>query len=538
MAGQDVSANLGGMLSQIGGTLGSMGQAGQGLMRPIMTSFRPQLDPNSVESLQRQAAFQGRIGDTEQQRLFTNQALVLEEKQKEEAEKQRKLREGQAQAKAINAYTNALASEDEAAIEAAQAEAMSVGYAQGIDITPVLSQAENRFYNKKNQAYQEGERARVNKKRAEDAAVEKATQVMAAAFNKARTEEQLNGLLQSAGPLVAEQASILYRNNVARLEADRARAEREAEAGAPIESVDINLIPSGDAIPSQTSESLKKQIEEYNKKVENANNTVAGKGFLPQTTRNSLINERAAIQMRLNTIIDRVALDKLAIENRSKFAEQEAIAAIKNDSFNQDERTAAKKMPFYESDLTELQAIRRLRNEALISLLGPERAAAHVQYREGDPKIVLAGLPKPGDKAKGPGPKDFTVEDEQPVPVQGPGFAETRGTGTVPAVSPTLISTLEAQLSGIKNQLETLGPYSSVGAVPAGSEEKYARIDQLESLRTDVERRLRLANRLAEMKPGTALPPARQAGSFRESPYLSAQRDADLRVLADMESRL
>ena len=77
MAGIDASANLGGMLSQIGGTIGSMGGAGQGLMRPITTAFRPQLDPNSVESLQRQAAFQGRIGDTEQARLFTGQALAL-----------------------------------------------------------------------------------------------------------------------------------------------------------------------------------------------------------------------------------------------------------------------------------------------------------------------------------------------------------------------------------------------------------------------------------------------------------------------------
>ena len=91
MAGRDASANLGGMLSQIGGAIGGMSGAGEGLMRPIMTSFRPQLDPTSVESLQRQAAFQGRIGDTEQQRLFTNQALVLEEKQKEEAEKREKI---------------------------------------------------------------------------------------------------------------------------------------------------------------------------------------------------------------------------------------------------------------------------------------------------------------------------------------------------------------------------------------------------------------------------------------------------------------
>ena len=87
MAGQDVSANLGGMLSQIGGTLGSMGQAGQGLMRPIMTSFRPQVNMADPESLRRQAAFYGRVGDTEQQRMFGAQAETVAEKQQAEAQR-------------------------------------------------------------------------------------------------------------------------------------------------------------------------------------------------------------------------------------------------------------------------------------------------------------------------------------------------------------------------------------------------------------------------------------------------------------------
>jgi len=67
MAGRDASANLGGI------------------------AFRPQLDPNSVESLQRQAAFQGRIGDTEQARLFAGQAETLEARNLAEAERQREL---------------------------------------------------------------------------------------------------------------------------------------------------------------------------------------------------------------------------------------------------------------------------------------------------------------------------------------------------------------------------------------------------------------------------------------------------------------
>ena len=87
MAGRDASANLGGMLSQIGSTIGSMGQAGQGLMRPITMSFRPTVDMTDPESLRRQAAFFGRVGDTEQQRMFSTQAETVAAK--EQAETQR-----------------------------------------------------------------------------------------------------------------------------------------------------------------------------------------------------------------------------------------------------------------------------------------------------------------------------------------------------------------------------------------------------------------------------------------------------------------
>ena len=84
MAGIDASANLGGMLSQIGGTLGGMGQAGQGLMRPITMAFRPQVNMTDPESLNRQSQFFGSIGDTQQQELFANQAIIADKTQKEE----------------------------------------------------------------------------------------------------------------------------------------------------------------------------------------------------------------------------------------------------------------------------------------------------------------------------------------------------------------------------------------------------------------------------------------------------------------------
>jgi hypothetical protein len=82
MAGRDASASLGGMLSQIGGTIGSMGQAGQGLMAPISTTFRPNVDVSDPMSLQRQAQFYGKIGNVAQQKAFADQAIVVDKQQK------------------------------------------------------------------------------------------------------------------------------------------------------------------------------------------------------------------------------------------------------------------------------------------------------------------------------------------------------------------------------------------------------------------------------------------------------------------------
>lgn len=134
---------------------------------------------------------------------------------------------------------------------------------------------------------------------------------------------------------------------------------------------------------------------------------------------------------------------------------------------------------------------------------------------------------------------------QAPVQMKEGGVVKMQNMGQVPTVSGGLITNLEAQLAGIENELASLGPYSGrfgpfgrVGVIPPESEEKYARIDQLENLRRDIQRRLGLAGRLSEMEPGSELPPARLAGSYRESPALARLRDEDLGVLAGMESRL
>lgn len=90
MAGRDASANLGGMLSQIGGAIGGMGQAGQGLLAPISTTFRPNVDVSDPMSLQRQAQFYGKIGNVAQQKAFADQAIVRNQEIKAQQQQQGK----------------------------------------------------------------------------------------------------------------------------------------------------------------------------------------------------------------------------------------------------------------------------------------------------------------------------------------------------------------------------------------------------------------------------------------------------------------
>ena len=308
MAGIDASANLGGMLSQIGGAIGGMSGSGTGLMRPIMTSFRPPLDPNRVESLHRQAAFQGRIGDTEQARLFTGQALALEERNKAEEEKQRKLAEGQARTKALNDYTQALAAKDPVAMKAAEAEAMRVGQLQGFNMMPLLAQAEQRLRATQDAEFTTGERQRIATERSQNQAVDKATEALAAAFNRANTVEEMDVLLEQAGPLVAEQAQQLRDRGVARLDKDQQRRLAEAERGAQLGKIDAGLIPTGDGLPPALAEGLSKGVAAFNEEIDAFNKEVAGKKMVPNSKRRELERKRDALERRIYGLGDQVAL--------------------------------------------------------------------------------------------------------------------------------------------------------------------------------------------------------------------------------------
>lgn len=315
MAGQDVSANLGGMLSQIGGTLGGMGGAGAGLMRPIMTSFRPQLDPNSVESLQRQAAFQGRIGDTEQARMYTGQALALEERNRAEAEKQRKLAEGQERVKALNAFRNAVASGDANAIATTRANLEAVGQTQGISLLPQAAAIETNERQTKAAAAT-----------AEAIRLDNLEAGMRAAFNAVDSIEQADTILKNAPAEVSEQAAAAHKQVVDRITSQQKRAEEERNLSVVlppsfemVEQEGKLVIPSIADLDEPVRNQLNSMAQRLDADIKAANEAAAnGKAIIPQSTREALRRRRN----NLETEVSKAILEQAGNDAKAKRKEE------------------------------------------------------------------------------------------------------------------------------------------------------------------------------------------------------------------------
>ena len=412
MAGMDASANLGGMLSQIGGTLGGMGQVGQGLMQPIMTSFRPQLDPNSVESLQRQAAFQGRIGDTEQARLFTGQALALEERNREEAEKQRKLEEGQARATAVAEYGRAVLSGDKNAIDLALEKANKVFQDQGIVARPFLDAEENSVFTAKrrdemaaDRKFELEERGRVSTDRA-------ALDTLAANLLNANSVEAADEAIKDVPASIAARASQLRDAAVNRINTRVDRERSEAALKAPLDTISTDILPEEADIAPELRTGFSKAIESFNQRVEKLNQDIAdGKAIYPGQ-KQQLQQQRAALESRIYREADGAINRKYATEQAEQKLFDRGTQKILFNSYSSAEVKAAQEVPGFNLDYDE--AVRRLKNRDLalhFKLAGKEVPPELVQYKPGDPRSVLVGLAAPS----GPDRSKFEVVSAEPA---------------------------------------------------------------------------------------------------------------------------
>ncbi len=138
MAGADQSRNLGGMLSQIGTTLGTPMDVNP-LMRNIENTMRPTgIDPNSIEDMQQLQQFQQRLGRDNAARTTLGAIGDLRAKQEEAEQDQLK--------KTLmgfrNQYQQALASGDQALAERVKQAANQASQKTGVDMTKGISQVD------------------------------------------------------------------------------------------------------------------------------------------------------------------------------------------------------------------------------------------------------------------------------------------------------------------------------------------------------------------------------------------------------------
>jgi hypothetical protein len=396
MAGRDASANLGGMLSQIGGAFAGAGQSvGQGLMRPITMAFRPQLDPKSVESLQRQAAFQGRIGDTEQARLFTGQALALEERNRVEAERKRKLEEGQARVAAINAYGRAVASGDATAISAALEEANRVGKEQGIVMTPFIDAEDARVVRKKREQETNEDRVYTLEERERVKTDREALDALATKLLTASSIDAVNQALDGLPSSISVRATQLRDSAVNRINSRIDRERSEEALKAPLDKIDSSILPAEADIAPELRTGFNNAIAAFNKRIEQLNQDIAsGKAIYPGQ-KQQVQQQRAALEARIYRETDGAINRKYAEEQSNDRTLQRALDRIATDNFSKQERDAVKDVPDEFFDLNDAQAIRLLRNQSykqIYMLRGEEVPPELVQFEEGDPEYVKAGL--------------------------------------------------------------------------------------------------------------------------------------------------
>ena len=246
----DQSANLTGMLGQIAGTVGSMGDA----YKPVAQAFsRPRGDMNDPKHLQAMAQWASSNGDSAAASMYMQQARQVQAEQKE-AEEQAKAKQKIQSANAVTAqYKVALESGDADSIAKAEEAVYAGANENGYNAQDRMNAASTAVKSANDAAWTEEERARVAKETAE-------TQKFATQVNAATTAEEIDSLVKTAPPELAEQAQrianvrVSYLNNME----DRRKAVAADQADVSTEFT----------MPSGLPESVSQTFEEEHKRIE------------------------------------------------------------------------------------------------------------------------------------------------------------------------------------------------------------------------------------------------------------------------------
>ena len=205
MSGADQSANLGGMLSQIGQTIGG-GINSSGLTGNIKNIFRPGVDMNDPESLQRYAQWAGGVGNAEEALQYGRQAADMRENEKT-------LNMKKAALGIRNQYQQALASKDLVLANKVKEAAGKFSQETGVDAMSGLAQvdAQQRAMSAENRAQEAAQYAQQQRALAEADKQYRGQWLAASPEDKEtlRTEMADKGLAGTVASLEAADRSLL-----------------------------------------------------------------------------------------------------------------------------------------------------------------------------------------------------------------------------------------------------------------------------------------------------------------------------------------
>lgn len=317
MAGQSQAANLGGMLSQIGNTLGTSVDS-ENYVRGTQNMFRPDVEADDIEGQRQLMNWQTKLGRTDEARNTLLGINTLEEKQKEENTR----REGQARSAALNGLSNAIRKGNPTEIEEARDIVQKVGEVQGVSMLSAMQGIENGALQQQEHEWRAEDRLRQGKERADEETDKANLGKFSNDVNAAGSVEDIRTLLEAAPPEIAIQATQLADRAVQRIDADAVRAEKEREINAPVVATSA-VIPEG--LPKEVAAKYKARLERLNKDITAVNENP---GETPKSTKQKLKDDRAALERDLNSVSDQLYLSEYSDQRAQDRLYQQKRSAV------------------------------------------------------------------------------------------------------------------------------------------------------------------------------------------------------------------
>lgn len=224
MAGSDQSVNLGGMLSDIGKTVGSMGDA----YKPVIQgATKPRGDMNDPMHLQNLAQWASSNGDSAMASQYMQEARRISAERK--ADNQRVVKEAKDRAvnTAVSAYNTALMTGDPDKIQEAYDEAVRVGNDTGRTTVNAITQLEGAQRQRDEAAYVDGQRQKA-------AAEEGFVADFGSKITADMTAEEIQQKVDAVAPQFKEQAQTLASRQIAFNNQVAKDKERNADLSTPV----------------------------------------------------------------------------------------------------------------------------------------------------------------------------------------------------------------------------------------------------------------------------------------------------------------